>query len=126
MRDVGAGKEEMKAQYPGDQAESSGNEEAAGLSRSFGDSGGALPRAQDKIANMQARAGAMDELLQSGVLEDVGGSTDDIQRELDEAGNNAQVDKELAAMKAQIAGGNAQPERPPGNCASPRCGALHD
>ncbi len=52
---------------------------------------------------MQARAGALDELLQSGVLEDVGGDTDDIQQELDEAGSAAQVDRELAAMKAQLA-----------------------
>ncbi len=108
-------KEVMKAQYTAAQAESSVSAEAAGISTSFGDSGAALQRAQDKIANMQARAGAMDELLQSGVLEDVGGSTDDIQRELDEAGNNAQVEKELAAMKAQIAGGNAKPELPAGN-----------
>ncbi|HEY2639476.1 MAG TPA: PspA/IM30 family protein [Streptosporangiaceae bacterium] len=108
-------KEVMKAQYTAAQAESSVSAEAAGISTSFGDSGAALQRAQDKIANMQARAGAMDELLQSGVLEDVGGSTDDIQRELDEAGNNAQVDKELAAMKAQIASGGTKPELPAGS-----------
>ena len=108
-------KEVMKAQYTAAQAESSVNEEAAGISRSFGDSGAALQRAQDKIANMQARAGAMDELLQSGVLEDVGGGTDDIQRELDEAGANAQVDKELAALKAQIGPGDAKPELPAGS-----------
>jgi phage shock protein A len=109
-------KEVMKAQYTAAQAESSVNEEAAGISRSFGDSGAALQRAQDKIANMQARAGAMDELLQSGVLEDVGGGgTDDIQRELDEAGTNAEVDKELAAMKAQIGSGEAKPELPAGS-----------
>ena len=101
-------KEVMKAQYTAAQAESSVNEEAAGISKSFGDSGAALQRAQDKIANMQARAGAMDELLQSGVLEDVGGGTDDIQRELDEAGANAEVDKELAAMKAQIGSARAE------------------
>jgi hypothetical protein len=35
----------------------------------------------------------MDELLQSGVLEDVGSDTDDIQKELDEAGSAAGVDK---------------------------------
>src|SRR5271165_1502722 len=108
-------KEVMKAQYTAAQAESSVNEEAAGISKSFGDSGAALQRAQDKIANMQARAGAMDELLQSGVLEDVGGGTDDIQRELDEAGANAEVDKELAAMKAQIGSGDAKPELPAGS-----------
>ena len=56
------------------------NESAAGISTTLGDSGAALQRAQDKIATMQARAGALDELLQSGVLEDVGGDTDDIGR----------------------------------------------
>jgi phage shock protein A len=63
---------------------------------------------------MQARAGAVDELLQSGVLEDVGGDTDDIQRELDEAGSAAQVDKELAALKAEIGPGTPPPELPAG------------
>jgi phage shock protein A len=107
-------KEVMKAQYTAASAMSSVNEEAAGISRSFGDSGAALQRAQDKIALMQARAQATDELLQSGVLEDVGGDTDDIQHELDEAGANAQVDKELAALKAQIASGPETPELPAG------------
>jgi phage shock protein A len=107
-------KEVMKAQYTAASAESSVNEEAAGISRSFGDSGAALQRAQDKIANMQARAAATDELLQSGVLEDVGGDTDDIQHELDQAGANAQVDKELAALKAQLGSGEVKPELPSG------------
>jgi phage shock protein A len=91
------------------------NEEAAGISARLGDSGAALQRAQDKIANMQARAAATDELLQSGVLEDVGGETDDIQKELDEAGANAEVDKELAALKAQIASPPAASQLPPGS-----------
>ena len=56
----------MKAQYTAAEATSSVNEEAAGISRNFSDSGAALQRAQDKIANMQARAAATDELLQSG------------------------------------------------------------
>jgi phage shock protein A len=108
-------KEVMKAQYTAASATSSVNEEAAGISKSFSDSGAALQRAQDKIANMQARAAATDELLQSGVLEDVGGDTDDIQRELDEAGANAEVDKELAALKAQVASAPATPELPAGS-----------
>jgi phage shock protein A len=56
----------------------------------------------------------MDELLQSGVLEDVGGNTEDIQQDLEEAGRNAQVDKELAAMKAEIAGSSETPQLPAG------------
>jgi phage shock protein A len=115
VNDFRTKKEVMKAQYTAASAESSVNEEAAGISRSFGDSGAALQRAQDKIALMQARASATDELLQSGVLEDVGGDTDDIQRELDEAGANAEVDKELAALKAQIGSAPETPELPPGS-----------
>jgi phage shock protein A len=102
-------KEVMKAQYTAAQAMTSVGESATGISTAFGDSGAELQRAQDKIAMMQARAGAMDELLQSGVLEDVGGSTDDIQAELDEAGSAAQADKELAALKAQVAAGSPPP-----------------
>lgn len=95
-------KETMKAQYSAAKAMTSVDESAAGISKSFGDSGAALQRAQDKIANMQARSSALDELLESGALEDVGGSTDDIQKQLDAVGNDAQVDSELAALKAQI------------------------
>jgi len=102
-------KEVMKAQYTAAQAMTSVDESATGISTAFGDSGAELQRAQDKIATMQARAGAMDELLQSGVLEDVGGNTDDIQAELDEAGSAAQVDKELAALKAEVGAGSPPP-----------------
>jgi phage shock protein A len=102
VNDFRTQKEVLKAQYTAAQATSSVNEEVAGISSTLGDSGAALQRAQDKIATMQARAGATDELLQSGVLEDVGG-TDDIQKELDEASSSADVDQQLAALKAEIA-----------------------
>ena len=103
-------KEVLKAQYAAASASASVNEDVAGISSTLGDSGAALQRAQDKIATMQARAGALDELLQSGVLEDVGGSTDDIQQELDEAGATADVDRELATLKAEIGPGSAPQE----------------
>jgi phage shock protein A len=80
VNDFRTQKEVLKAQYTTAQAETSVDESAAGISRTFGDSGAELQRAQDKIAQMQARAGAVDELLASGVLEDVGGDTDDIQK----------------------------------------------
>jgi len=103
-------KEVLKAQYSAAKAEASVNESATGISTSFSDDGEALQRAQDKIAATQARAGAIDELIQSGVLEDVGGDTDEIQAELDQAGTDAQVDKELAALKAELASGDKPPE----------------
>jgi phage shock protein A len=115
VNDFRSKKEVMKAQYTAASAMTSVNEEAAGISKSFSDSGAALQRAQDKIANMQARASATDELLQSGVLEDVGGDTDDIQKELDQASANANVDAELASLKAQIASAPAAPQLPSGS-----------
>ena len=65
---------------------------------------------------MQARSGALDELLESGVLEDVGGGNDDIQKELDQVGSDAQVDNELAALKAQLGTGAARARRPLRTC----------
>jgi phage shock protein A len=90
-------KEVMKADYAVAQAGDPGG------------TGDALIRAQDKIANMQARAGAMDELQQSGVLEDAGGGTG-IQEELNEAASAADVDRELAALKAKLASPPSAPE----------------
>jgi len=117
-------KEVLKAQYTAAAASASVNEDVAGISSTLGDSGAALQRAQDKIATMQARAGALDELLQSGVLEDVGGDTDDIQQELDEAGTSADVDHELAAMKAELGAGSKAPELTSGSSsASPEPGS---
>src|ERR1700761_6854063 len=111
-------KETLKAQYTAASAEASVNESVAGISTTLGDSGAALQRAQDKIATMQARAGALDELLQSGVLEDVGGDTNDLQQELDEAGTSADVDNELAAMKAELGAGSKAPELTSGSSSS--------
>jgi phage shock protein A len=96
-------KETLKAQYSAAQAVTSVNEGVAGISKSITDSGAALQRAQDKIAGMQARAGALDELLESGVLEDLSSSHDDIQKELDQIGTASAVDQELAALKASVA-----------------------
>lgn len=102
-------KETMKATYTAAKASASVNESVAGISKTFGDSGAALQRAQDKIATMQARSGALDELLESGALEDVGGGGDDIQKELDKVASDSQVDQELAALKAQLGTGAAPP-----------------
>jgi phage shock protein A len=79
---------------------SSADEGAAGISASLGDEGAALQRAQDKIATLQARAGALDELPQSGVLEDVGSDTDPAGARRSRVA--AEVDKELAALKPKL------------------------
>ena len=117
VNDFRTQKETLKAQYTAASAITTVNESAAGISKSFNDSGASLQRAQDKIATMQARSGALDELLESGVLEDVGGGGDDIQKELDQVGQAAAVDNELAALKAEL--GTATPPAPEALTAAP-------
>ena len=78
------------------------------------DAGAAMQRAQDKIAQMQARSGAIDELLASGALTDLSHPVDDIQAQLDKVSTTAEVDNELeraegrdrrAAPAAELEGG---------------------
>jgi phage shock protein A len=69
-----------------------------------------MQRAQDKISSMQARAGALDELLASGALNDLSTPVDDIQKELDKVTSTNQVDNELAALKAELGTGAVTPE----------------
>jgi phage shock protein A len=96
-------KETMKATYTAAEAQARIGEAAAGISRDMGDAGMTIQRAQDKIANMQARAGAIDELLASGALTDLTSNRDDIQAQLDKVAATSQVDDELAAMKTELA-----------------------
>lgn len=97
-------KESLKASYTAAKASSAVNDQIAGISSTFSDSGAALQRAKDKIASTQAHANALDELLQSGVLEDVGAEQgDDIAKQLNQLGASSQVENELAALKAKTA-----------------------
>jgi phage shock protein A len=78
-------KETIKAAYTAAEAETRVGEAVSGISEEMGDIGMAMQRAQDKTEQMQARAGALDELLASGALEDatVPGGRDDVQSQLD-------------------------------------------
>ncbi|MHB8682090.1 MAG: PspA/IM30 family protein [Acidimicrobiales bacterium] len=97
-------KETLKASYTASKAQASIGEAVSGISESMADAGVTLQRAQDKITEMQARAGAIDELIDTGALPDALGGGDDIQRQLDATSAQSQVDAELAALKAQAGG----------------------
>jgi phage shock protein A len=73
----------------------------------MGDVGLAIQRAEDKTAQMQARASAVDELIASGALDDVTaiGGHDDISRELESMSSHSEVESELARLKASAHGG---------------------
>jgi len=98
-------KETMKATYTAAEAQTKIGEAVSGISESMGDAGMSVQRAQDKIDSMQARAGAMDELLASGALTDLTNPVDDIQAQLDQVSASSTVDNDLAALKAEIGAG---------------------
>ena len=100
-------KETIKATYTAAEAQTRINEAFSGISEEMGDVGMAIQRAEDKTAQMQARAGAIDELLASGALEDVSGTPrDDIQAELDRMGAGNDVELELQKLRGEIGAGS--------------------
>ena len=99
-------KETIKATYSAAEAQTRINEAFSGISEEMGDVGLAIQRAEDKTAQMQARAGAIDELLASGALDDPTGMTkDDITLELEQLASTSDVENELTRMKAAISAG---------------------
>ena len=100
-------KETIKATYTAAEAQARIGEAFSGISEEMGDVGLAIQRAEDRTAALQARAGAVDELIASGALDDVTGTSDTIQAELDRISSTSGVDAELAALKGQLAAGDA-------------------
>jgi len=96
-------KETIKATYTAAEAQTRINEAVSGIGEEMGDVGLAIQRAEDKTAQMQARAGAIDELIASGALDDVTAvnAGDDITRELESMSSQAEVEAELARLKGK-------------------------
>lgn len=104
-------KETIKATYSAAEAQTKINEAFAGISSELGDVGLAIQRAEDKTAQMQARAGAIDELMASGALEDVSGmGKDSITVELERMASESEVENQLAALKAELGSAPKKPE----------------
>ncbi len=107
-------KETLKASYTAAEAQTKINEAFTGLSDEFSDVGLAVQRAEDKTAQMQARAGALDELIASGSLADSSGaSKDDLTVELERMSSQTDVERELARLKSELAPGPATPQIAP-------------
>ena len=94
-------KETIKATYTAAEAQTKINEAMSGIGEEMGDVGLAIQRAEDKTAQMQARASAIDELIASGALDDASSlnSGDDITRELEAMSSQTDVEAELARLK---------------------------
>jgi phage shock protein A len=100
-------KETIKAQYTAAEAQTKIGESLSGIGEDMADVGMAMERAENKVQTMQARAGAIDELIESGALDDLTSSGDAIDRELAQISSAGAVDAELAALKQQLGSGSA-------------------
>ena len=105
-------KEVIKAQYSAAEASARIGEAVTGIGNQMSDMGTALQRAKDKTEEMQARAAAMDELVESGALQDLTSDKNDIDRELAALSSTSQVDSELAKLKAELGSGPAADAAP--------------
>jgi phage shock protein A len=104
-------KEVIKAQYSAAEAQVRISEAATGIGDEMADTGLAIQRAKDKTETMQARASAVEELIEAGTLEDfTGGDRTALDRELEQIQATNQVDRELEAMKAEVGSGDRQKE----------------
>ena len=97
-------KEMVKAQYSAAQAQAKINEAITGISQEMTEMNLAMQRAQDKVLNMQARANAMEALIEQGTLGEQGlpGSSDTLDRELHQITTEQQVEAQLQALKQQL------------------------
>jgi phage shock protein A len=100
-------KEVIKAQYSSAEAQVRIKESITGISEEMSDVGVSLNRAEEKAQKMQAKAQALDEMIDSGVLTDytapsegIGG---DVGVELDKILLKSSVDEELEKLKAERA-----------------------
>src|SRR5213080_1136325 len=98
-------KEVMKAQYSAAEAQVRIGEAATGIGRQMEDTGLAIQRAKDKTDQMQARAAALDELVQTGGLDDLTSDQTQLDRELAQLSSQTQVDQELEKLKAEVGSG---------------------
>ena len=104
-------KEMVKAQYNAAQAQVKINETVTGISEEMTEMNLAMQRAQDKVLTMQARANAMEALIDQGTLSEQGmlgaGSGDTLERELQKISTEQNVEAQLQAMKQQLQLGGA-------------------
>ena len=94
-------KEVIKAQYSAAEAQVRIKENVTGISEEMTDIGMALNKAEEKTEKMKAKSGALDEMIDSGVLTDYTVNKDSIEKELEQVTVKGSVNEELAKLKAE-------------------------
>jgi len=101
-------KEVIKAEYSAAEAHVRIGEAATGIGEQMADTGLAIERARDRTEQMQARAAAMDELIETGTLEDFTGSSDKLDHELAQLDIAHDVDVDLERLRRELGAGTEQ------------------
>lgn len=110
----------LKAQYRAAEASARVGETMAGISKDMGDVTLMLDRARDRTTQMQARAAAIDQLVNTGALGTISGpGEDDIDRQLRAIAGPASVEQQLEAMRQELLSSPGEPARIPAPEADP-------
>ncbi|WP_232686327.1 PspA/IM30 family protein [Halobacterium zhouii] len=97
-------KETMKARYEAAEAKTRVSEAMTGVGDELGDVNRAIERVTERTDDMEARAAAMDELTERGVLEDSLSDEDQIDRELASGRSSREVEAELDTLRTEVEG----------------------
>lgn len=95
-------KETIKAQYSAAEAQVKISESVSGISEEMADIGLSIERAEGKTEEMKARSAALDELIDTGVIEDFTSHGDDIDRALAQVSAKGKIDTELERLKSEV------------------------
>ena len=99
-------KEVVKAQYSAAEAQVRIGEATTGLGEEMSDVGLALQRAQDKTEQMQARAAAVNELVDTGAIDDLTAAPgSDLDAQIAALTAGSQVDAEMEKLRAEVGSG---------------------
>ncbi|MBX0304585.1 PspA/IM30 family protein [Haloarcula salinisoli] len=97
-------KETVKARYEAAEASARVSEAFTGVGTTLDDVGRTMERATERTERMEARAAALEELAETGQLENVLEEGDDIDRELDRLSTERSVENELDTLRTELAG----------------------
>jgi phage shock protein A len=112
IRNFATEKETEKALYQAAKASAQVGEITTGIGEGAAEATQAIERAREKRKKLEARAGAINDLMADGTLTDQLSGQSPIDKELADLASNAAVDSELARLKADMGGGAAASPEP--------------
>lgn len=95
-------KETLKARHEAARAEARVAEAFTGVGGDLADVNRAIERATERTEQMEARASALEELEETGALDDILAEGDEIDRELERRSTEQRIDQELEEVKMRL------------------------